>query len=243
MNEHSPRTLDKRFDEEGGDLVRLFCERLFQRSEASVITDRLCIAEAASVGMRGGDGHVVTEEWTVDLVKKVDAPDTDSANGVAVVAVGEVKEFLLVGTGVVALLPILERHLQGDLDGRCATVGIEDVVESVGRDIYYFFCELDGRDVRRAQQSGVSDAVELVANGRIDFRDPVAVDIAPYRCVAVEVSLALDIVEVGAFGAFDDDGVVGGVVLHLSERVPEMLLVDFGQMLFLRVVHEANLYE
>ena len=61
---------------------------------------------------------------------------------------------------------------------------------------------------------------------RVDRRVRVAVDVAPQRRDAVEVGVAVGVVERAALGALDDQRVLLGPALLLRERVPEHPLVD-----------------
>ena len=67
------------------------------------------------------------------------------------------------------------------------------------------------------------DAVELVAHGRVDLRVAVAVDVAPERRDAVDVAPAVDVDQVGALGALDDERLLLHPAALLGERVPEMV--------------------
>ena len=78
-----------------------------------------------------------------------------------------------------AVLPVLERHLEGHLDGRGAGVRVEDAREAGGRDLGEPGGQLGGPGVGEAQHRGVGDPVELLADRCVDVRMPVPVDVAP----------------------------------------------------------------
>jgi hypothetical protein len=66
----------------------------------------------------------------------------------------------------------------------------------------------------------VRDAVELIVDRLIDRRVAVAVDVAPQRRDAVDVGIAVGVVEIGSLGSIDDErrGLVAPAAL-LGERV------------------------
>ena len=64
--------------------------------------------------------------------------------------------------------------------------------------------------------------VELLANGRIEPRVMVAVNVAPDAGASVEICAAVDIDQCAAVGPFDHQRFVLG---HLREGVPEVVAV------------------
>jgi hypothetical protein len=72
------------------------------------------------------------------------------------------------------------------------------------------------------------DAIELVADGAVDRRMAMAVDVAPQRRRAVDVALAVLGDQVGALGAVDHQRLLLDPALLLRERMPEVLVVQFG---------------
>ena len=156
--------------------------------------------------------------------------DADVAEGVAVVGALQGEEFRLARPRVRPLPPVLKRHFQGDFDGGGAVVGIEDVVEAGRRQFDEAAGQADGRHVGQAEQGAVGDGVELFADGGVDFRDAMAVDVAPERRHAVEVFAAVEIDEETAVGAGDDERRLGGVGLHRRERVPDVVAVPLFEL-------------
>ena len=61
-------------------------------------------------------------------------------------------------------------------------------------------------------------AIELRANGRVDFRVPVPVDIAPQAAYPVDITLAIDIPEHAALSPLQYQRLVLG---HLRKGVPD----------------------
>ena len=106
---------------------------------------------------------------------------------------GEV--FRLPRLGSRRLPPILKRHLQGDFNGGRAVVGIKNVVKSGRRQFDKTTRQANGGDVGNAEEGAMSHGVELFADGRVNFGDAMAVDVAPERRHAVEVFPAVEIDE------------------------------------------------
>jgi hypothetical protein len=71
----------------------------------------------------------------------------------------------------------------------------------------------------------VRDAIELVLDGDVDGRVAVAVHVAPQRGDAVDVGVALGVVERRVVRALDDREVLLRPALLLGEGVPEVLAV------------------
>ena len=74
---------------------------------------------------------------------------------------------------------ILQGDLEGRLDGGRAIIRKEDMIEPSRGDIDQLSGEFDGGDVAESQQGGMGHAVELLPDGLIDRRHPVAMDVAP----------------------------------------------------------------
>ena len=78
----------------------------------------------------------------------------------------------------------------------------------------------------------MGDVVELIADGLIDRRVGMAVDIRPDRGIAIEVAAALAVFEHGAFAAHENERVVFrfAPVAHRREGMPEVRLVERLQL-------------
>ena len=76
-----------------------------------------------------------------------------------------------------------------------------------------------------AEQRRVRDAVELVAYGGVDARVAVPVDVAPQRRDAVDVATAVDVDEVGALGALDDQRLIVDPAALLGEGMPDVSVI------------------
>ena len=109
LDAHPRRALDERLDDHGGDL--------------------LAVAVEGPLELGGVAGrHVVgaEEERLVGGVEEVDAADRGRAERVAVVGVAQADERGAARVLAAALVPVLERHLERDLDRGRARVGVED---------------------------------------------------------------------------------------------------------------------
>jgi hypothetical protein len=78
----------------------------------------------------------------------------------------------------------------------------------------------------------MGDAVELIADGMIDRRVGVAVDIRPDRGIAIQVATPLAVLEHGAFASNENEWVVVrfAPVAHRREGMPEVCFVERLQL-------------
>jgi len=74
----------------------------------------------------------------------------------------------------------------------------------------------------------VGDAVELLANGPVDQRLAVAVDVAPQGRDAVDVAPPLGVDQVGPIGALDRHRLFPTPVELLGEWMPEVVAIPVG---------------
>ena len=170
----------------------------------------------------------VEQERLVHRVEEVDAAHGHGADRVAVV--GHLRARRSRAPVLPALAPVLERHLERDLGGRGAGVRVEDAREAGRRELHQPLRQLDRRAVAQAEHRGVRDLRELVANGGVDARVRVAVNVAPQRRDAVDVAVAVDVDQVGALAALDDHRVLLGPAALLGERMPEIAAVGGCQV-------------
>ena len=116
--------------------------------------------------------------------------------------------------------PVLEGDLQRLLDGRRA-VGREQEVRRVDRhERRQRFAQLDDDPVAVAEHGRVRTAVELLADGVVELGHAVTERVHPQRRDGVEVALAVDVDQLVALGAVDDDRRALGEARHLREPVP-----------------------
>ena len=203
------RALDERLDDHRADLAPVQLEHALEPADVA-----------------GVDLARLEQQRPVGAVEEVDAADRDRADRVAVVGAGEGDELgpLLAA----ALAPVLERHLERDLDRGRARLGVEDAVEARRRDLDQPAGELGGARMGEPEHRRVRDPPELVAHGGVDRRVAVAVDVAPQRRDAVDVAVAVGVDQVGALGALDHQRLLALPVELLRERVPEVALIEVG---------------
>ncbi len=125
-----------------------------------------------------------------------------------------------------ALAPILKGHLERHFHRGGATVGEEHMVETRRREIDQSLGEANRGGVRSAEQRAMGHAVELLANGGVDPRVAMAMDIAPQAAHAIEIFAPLDVDERRALGSLDDQRLVFG---HLGEGMPHDLAIPGSQ--------------
>ena len=141
----------------------------------------------------------------------------DKSSRIVIVAEGEVP-----GASAHAFVhPVLERDLQCLLD-RSRAVGREQEVRLVDRhDRREVLRELDDHAVAVAEHRRMGDAVDLLAQRRVELGVVVAEGRDPDRGDRVEVAAAVDVDDLVALRVIDDDGRVVRVRRHLREAVPD----------------------
>ena len=213
---HARRALHQRFNHDDGDIIHgngVCCARFRAHQEFLHRRD-----------VRG---------WEMKRreapVKSVDAAETRCAHGVAVVGVG--KREKAVALRLPPVLPALHGHLDGALNSCAAVVGKEDAGERV-RDVLRpkrdeFLGKLDRLGVGESQERSVRHALQLVADGSVDLRVAMAVDVGPDGGVAVDVFAPLAIAQDGPLAFHQHERFVLGraPVAHLGERMPAMAFV------------------
>ena len=182
------------------------------------------------LSVAGVDAMCLEEERRIHRVEEIDPADGDRAERVAVVRVAKRDERGPPRVLAAALLPVLERHLQRDLGGRRARVGVEDAVQSGRRQINQPRGQLGGTPVRQSEHRRVCDPLELVVHGLVDQRVAVPMDVAPQRGDAVDVAIPLGVDEVGALGPLDHQWLLSTPVELLCERVPEVTVVEVANL-------------
>ena len=136
-------------------------------------------------------------------------------------------EDLPVGLRRGGLEPVLERHLEGRLDGARPVAREEDLLEPLRCDLDEPAGELDRGGIGEAEVRGVGHLGGLLGEGRIEPRVPVAVHVAPHAGRAVEVAGTVGVDEPRALAPLDQERVV---ILHLRERVPDVLAIPPEQV-------------
>ena len=89
----------------------------------------------------------------------------------------------------------------------------------------------------------MGDALELAAEGGVDFGMPVAVQVGPDGGVGIQVAAAVNIREPGALAGGDDDGFRAEPVAHLRERMPDVAVIKLGEGVHFKVASAAISWE
>lgn len=72
----------------------------------------------------------------------------------------------------------------------------------------------------------MGDPVELILDGPVNLPLPVTVEIYPERGASVEIFIPVDVEEVVALSPLNNEGCLPLPLLHLSEGVPDMPLIE-----------------
>jgi hypothetical protein len=177
-------------------------------------------------GVAGLGGMGLEQHWPVGGVEEVDAADRDRPDRVAVVGLAQLYEGGAPGAFGPPLGLVLEGHLQGDLRRGRAGVREEDPLEPGRGDRDQARRQLGREGMGEPEHGRVGDPPELPAHGAVDLRVTVTVDVAPEGGGAVEVAAAIDVDQVGALAALDQQRLFLGPALLLGEGVPEMVVVE-----------------
>ena len=221
VDDHPGRAHDQRFYADGRDRVAVLHENRPQAGEC--VRADLLRRVVRAVDDRGAREVRLKQHRPVRPVERRRPADAHAADGVAVVALGQPDELALFRPALVP--PELRRHLERRLRRRRAAVAVEDFRQPRRGDGDQLLRQHARRLVRQAEQRGVGDLLELVANGCVDLRHPVAVDVAPKRRRPVEVPSPLAVDYVDAVAMRDDQRVVGQPQRHVRERVPDELFI------------------
>ena len=81
------------------------------------------------------------------------------------------------------------------------------------------------------QQGAVGHVLQLLHQGLVQFPAPVPVEVGPQGRDPVQVTVALEIIEVNPFPPADDQGGFFPEALHLGEGMPDMLPVPLPKSL------------
>ena len=179
------------------------------------------------VGIGCGQAIRGEQERLEHRVEAGDAADADAADRVAVVGLAEGEVAGLLRPRPLALAPVLEGQLQGDLDRRRSVVGEEHVLEAGRGQIDQPPGQTDRRRIGASQGGHVGDAVELLAERSVEPGMAMAMHIAPQAARAVDVAVAVDVDQRAAVALLEDQRFVLG---HLGEGVPDELAVPSGEL-------------
>ena len=131
---------------------------------------------------------------------------------------------------MVALLPVLKRHLESRFNSRSTIIGIKHPGQSGGSEFDQPPCQPNCRNVAHSQKSCMGDGIDLLFESFIQLGYTVAMNIAPEGGSAIEIIPAVEIAQETAMGGGDDQGALAGVVFHRREWVPDMLAVPLLEL-------------
>ena len=223
MDDHPRRPLHQRLDDDGGDLAGMAPQEPLDLAQAGDRAGRPRQAERAAVAVRARRAEGREQQRAEHRVEPLDAADADVAERVAVVGVrrgrgtGSAR-----GSGSAFCRQYWKAILRATSTAVAPSSEKKTRVRPVGSALDQPPGQLDRRRVGDAQQRRVRDLVELVAEGRVERGMAMAVDVAPERADAVEVATALDVEQVDALAAVDDQRVGRRPVGQRRERVPEV---------------------
>src|SRR6185437_6414138 len=129
-----------------------------------------------------------------------------------------------------SLLPVLNGHLQCNLDCGRAVVRIEDARKSLRRDPDQLAGQLNGRRIGEAEKRRMGNLVELLFECTVQNRMPMSMEINPDGGGAIEIFFSLRINKVGTFAALDNQQLLLFPFLHLGKRMPEIATVPVLQL-------------
>ena len=173
----------------------------------------------AVVAVRAGHLEGVQQQRLVGVGEQRHVAHRHGRHGLAVVAVGQGDEALLVR--LAAVTPVVEAHLQRHLDARGAVVGVEHALQPGRGEPYQPLGQLDHRLMAEAGQHHVLELVELGLDPRADARIGMAEHVDPPGADRIQVALAVEVLQPDALAAADRDQWQLLVILHLRTGVPE----------------------
>ena len=180
----------------------------FRRSPPPPSLPRRGRCKSSSCELAGAGSVMHLEhQRPVRFVKSRRHPHRHPAHCVAVVALFDRDELCFFRPPQVP--PVLHRHLERDFGRRRAAVAVEDFRQPRRGDADQLLRQYCRRLAGQAEQGGVGDFVELRADGRIDLRHTMAVDVAPQAARSVEVTPAVAVKDVHAFAMGDHHRIVG----------------------------------
>ena len=213
VDQHPGCALDQRLDDHRGDLLLVGGE------------DPLQVGGVAGLGRVG-----LEEQRPVGGVEEVDAPDGDRADRVAVVGIAQVDERGAPPVLAAALLLVLEGHLQRDLGRGRAGLRVEDARKPRRRQLDQSCRQLGGSGMGEAEHGRVGDLVQLLAERLVDAGVAMAVDVAPQRGDAVDVTATIAVDQVSALRPLDHQRLFLSPALLLGKWMPEMIMVELNEV-------------
>ena len=240
MHQDAAGGLHQWLHDDCGNGIPLLCQQLLQPVKSLRSGCRL----AAGVGSRPavGSGREPSGQpggRQPDCLKRkrrkhrgesIDATDSDRPQRVAVIGLTEGD---VAGAWPLPPCPGLQMVLKGDLEGglggRRAVAGKEHLRETRRYDLDQPPGQFHRGGVGEAEVGRVGNEAQLPADGSVEPRMAVAMDVAPHAGRAVDVAVARRIKQVDPLAPLDQQWLVLG---HLGEGMPDMLPIPgFQQFL------------
>jgi hypothetical protein len=228
---HAGCALHRRLQNDARRFRGLFFEKGFQGRDAGrVVRFPDCTRMLMTLGRREMVGG--KKPWLEPGVESTRISDSHCAKSIAVIGIGHTDHPTLLREA--AELPVLEGHLQGDLDGVGAVVAEEATIQCARSDCRQFPGQLGANRVAEPEIGRVGDLFHLGGKGGIEVRVVVTMDVCPNGSVAIQVAAPVGISQPDARAAFDVNRLNRGVFLHLRKRVPGMGEIPFTKPLIRR---------
>jgi hypothetical protein len=80
----------------------------------------------------------------------------------------------------------------------------------------------------------MGDAIELLPDRRVELGVPVAVHVTPHAAAAIEIGVAVNVIERAAFRPFNDQRLI---LRHLREGMPDVLTVEAAKSVLFALIH------
>ncbi len=219
VHAHGAGALHQGLDNHCTDFVRLLTENLLHRLKlaAAVVLPGFARLPIKTIG--AGCGDHFHQQGFVGFFIKGDIAHRQSAQGFAVVAVGQVDELALAGKALVS--PRMKAHLDCYFDGGGTVVGKKTLAEAGGRDLHQSLRELDNGLVGEAGQNHVLQFIHLLLDAVVDARVAVAEQIDPPGTDRIDITIAVKVFQPDSLAASNWNHGQLLVVFHLGTGMPQ----------------------
>ncbi len=182
--------------------------------------------------VRRGKLGALPQQGRIGIPKQGHIGDRQCPQRFPVIAILETEEPRLFG--LPAILPVVEAHLQRDLDCRCAVAAVETMRQS--RQCRQSLGKLHHGLVGEARQDYVLEPAELVGQCSVDPWVGVSEKIDPPGTDRVEVAVAVEVIQPHSIAARDRHQRHLLVMLHLRAGMPHGAQAAGEQILVARKI-------
>ena len=170
-------------------------------------------------------------------MEEIDLPHTDRSDRVPMIGTLHRHEARFANQP--AATRVLGSQLKRGLHRRGTIVRIKDLREPglplrSPRQPHQLLGQLCRGSTSQTQGRSVRHSGQLTSNGRVDARIPMTMEIGPNGGVGIEVLPALHVAQDRPLPFDQHNGLGAQPVLHLGERMPDVLVIELGQ-----AVHQA----